>query len=689
MFYSIKFYAISSLINCLLGASLAFYILYKSRRLATNRHFAYFILSISVWSLFYFCWLSTTNKEWAYFFVRTCMIGVLLIPSTFTGFATSLVRAKLPKSILRANYLFSFLLIPFVYTSLYAENTGSFLIFPYWPTPGPLFHIAVFHFALNTAYSHILMFKAFKRSKDKTTKNQILYVLLAGIFGFFGGSINFLPWYRIPILPVTTILVSLWVILPAYAILRYQLMDIEVIIKKTLVFASLFAIIFGIFVGITILTQEILAGGRLFGLAISSLIIIFAVEPLKNFLIRITDKYLFQKKYNPMQLIKTFTDDVLTLLNLRKLMQTTVQTLVKTLNLRSCGLYLLNKNEDKYELQGSYNMNNGKATLDADSDFVRYVSRVGYIEIPRQNSNQAIRQKMKEVNAILAMPLVLHKQMIGILCLGSKKSDEDYTKEDIDILSSLAKAEAIAISNAKLFAEATQNAKLASIGALSAGINHEVCNPLNRMLSSMQIFIRSRKMGLYKDKKDGELLETCEGIMMDMMNDIRKIAGITKKLSDFAKPGRQLAAERVEISQSLQEAMDVLGHELELKRIEFVKDIKERLFIMADRDQLQEIFFNIIRNAVQAIEEKGKIVFTAQKRKGDVIIEIKDTGSGMPEEKIEKIYDPFYSTKGEGKGTGLGLAIVKQLVIRNKGTIHVESRVGEGTAFKLSFPEAV
>ena len=109
--------------------------------------------------------------------------------------------------------------------------------------------------------------------------------------------------------------------------------------------------------------------------------------------------------------------------------------------------------------------------------------------------------------------------------------------------------------------------------------------------------------------------------------------------------------------------------------------------LLADR-QLQEVLFNLVRNAGQAIAPPGTITIRARLHEGNVRVEIEDTGSGIPPDKLGKIYDPFFTTKEPGKGTGLGLFIVRQIVERNKGRISVESAVGKGTTFFLDFPAA-
>lgn len=664
------------------------FVYWKNPKARLNRIFALYSWSISWWGFCQIWLVACDSRVTALIWARIEQVGVFFIPTLFIHFVITFLGLKNKGFLLKLYYgisIFFATLCPTRY--MMADAVPKFYV-KHFATPGFAYPFAVFFFFAITAYGLYELFKEYLHSSG-ARRNQMKYLVWSSLVGYIGGGANFLLVFdiNIPFLnPFGTYSLPVYVAATTYAIIRHQLMEIEVVVKKTLIFASLFAIVFGVFMGITLLTQELIAGGRLLGLAISTIIIILSVRPLENLLIRVTDKYLFQKKYSPTQLIKTFTDEVLTLLDLNRLVRTTVTTLANTLKLQTCAIFLLNKDEDKYELQDSYGIDNDNMVISVESSFAKYLGRTGDILLFKEDMPEEIKNDMKKVNAQLAFPLILHRQMTGILCLGKKKSDEDYTKEDTDILTALAKAEAIALSNARLFSEAKQNVKLAAIGALAAGINHEVCNPLNRIMSGMQIFLKSKDMGLYKDKSNKELAEMSDNIMKDAMNDIRKIASITRKLSDFAKPSGEPTAERIDISEGLKETMGVLGHEMELKRIDFVQDIKELLFIMADRDQLQEIFFNIIRNAIQAIQEKGKIIFSAWKKDDNVIIDITDTGRGISEDRLQKIYDPFYTTKGEGKGTGLGLAIVHQLVLRNRGNISVRSRVGEGTTFTLMFP---
>jgi signal transduction histidine kinase len=265
-------------------------------------------------------------------------------------------------------------------------------------------------------------------------------------------------------------------------------------------------------------------------------------------------------------------------------------------------------------------------------------------------------------------------------------------------LTTLSKTEGIAISNARLFeelsktqAEAAQKEKMAVIGTLAAGINHEICNPLGIVRGQCEMFLLNLRDGYYTTKTPNELQALFADIMEKVIKETDRATAITKKLSSFAKPSKKSEFEEVRIDKELDEVMSLIGHELELENItlerEFASDFKP---ILADKKQIQEVMFNLIRNSAQAMDKKnGRTKVTGFGENGSVLIKITDNGSGIPPEKLGQIFHPFYTTKAPGKGTGLGLFIVRQIVERNKGEISVESQLGTGTVFTLKFPAKI
>ncbi|MFA6321010.1 MAG: ATP-binding protein [Candidatus Omnitrophota bacterium] len=432
----------------------------------------------------------------------------------------------------------------------------------------------------------------------------------------------------------------------------------------------------------------------------SGVIIILTMRRIENFLINVTDKYLFQKKYDYKSLLKTFTNEVLTVLELDKLMNLTVDKLTDTIKLNSAAVLLFNDEEQQFEVMAQKNIKDSDVKLIRPDGIVTFMEEThGYLLVKELQTKKiyvpdSVQEVIEKLNAELIIPMVMHEEVIGILSLGKKKSDEDYSQDDLDILLPLARTLAIAIANAKLFdelgktqAEAAQKDKMAVIGTLSAGINHEICNPLGIARGQCEAFLLNIQDGLYKSKTTDELLTKAKEIMGKVIHETDRATAITKKLSQFAKPAKG-ECEMVNIGREVDDVLSLVGYELKLEKIEIIKDIQSELpDIFVDKKQLQEVLFNLIRNAGQAINEKGRITISAREEKNRIFIDISDTGAGIPEDKIKQLFNPFFTTKDPGKGTGLGLFIVRQVIEKNGGRIYLKStKVGEGTAFTLEFP---
>ena len=484
-------------------------------------------------------------------------------------------------------------------------------------------------------------------------------------------------------------------------------MDIEVLIKRTLVFAGLAGSVVTVVSLVAFVSQDVLARfiaiPRFWSTILAASIVAALYGHTRDWLVRVTDRFLFQKKYDYKELLRKFTDAVLTIVDLKQLVQMTVTTLVETVKLDSCSLLLLNQDQRTYELTAAKGTNGRQIVLEEQEPLIRFFREthepigldgtLGQVRFP-----EAVTGRLKELNARLCLPLHLHEDLIGVLCLGKKKSDEEFTKDDLDILLPLARTLAIAVGNAQLFdelaktqAEAAQKEKLAVIGTLSAGINHEICNPLGIIKAQAEAFLMDLEDGILIGKSPSDLLNRTSAILQVALKQIDRATAITQKLSNFAKPIKDPSVQPVSVEQEVGEVLLLVGHDLTLEKITFEQEIPPDLpSITVDRRQFQEVLFNLIRNAAQAIQPPGTIRVRARTHEdGQVRIEIQDTGGGIPPEKLGKIYDTFFTTKEPGKGTGLGLFIVRQIVERNRGRIAVESTVGKGTTFFLDFPATV
>jgi len=146
---------------------------------------------------------------------------------------------------------------------------------------------------------------------------------------------------------------------------------------------------------------------------------------------------------------------------------------------------------------------------------------------------------------------------------------------------------------------------------------------------------------------------------------------------------------RIDIHDTLMDVFFLVEQKINGKKVKIIKKLcPESLFVMGDSDRLEQVFINIIDNAVHAVSGNGSVTVSTIEEEKCILIEISDSGTGMPEEHLNKIYDPFFTTKEVGKGIGLGLPISQAIIKDHYASIGVKSRVNKGTAFTIIFPKA-
>ena len=720
-------YPFTSFLTAFSALALGIFVFAKNPQTPINRRWFVMSLSVCIWGAFLSVMFLSREPKLALTASRVLQLGAALIPITFFHFVTALLGLEHQKRLwLMVGYVTTTGIIVLGATPLIVKGVAySSLVNCYYPVAGGAYIFYILIFFLFSGYAWYLMARVLGHA-GSVQRNQIKYVMIAAMIGFLSGASTFPLWYGVKIAPFAVHFVFLYTTIISIAIIRHQLMDIEVVIKRTLVFAGLVGAVVGVVSLVAFVSQDVLARfvtvPRWLSNMLAAAIIAAVYGPLRNWLVNTTERYLFQKKYDYKELLKKFTDEVMIIVDLQQLVQMTVNTLTETVKLDGCSLLLLDKEKQTYELaaarginpstrpsaslgisstDGAKRLNGQPLVLEEHEPFVTFLrethepigmdGQLGKVRFP-----EAVTNRVKQLNAHLCLPLSLHDDLIGVLCLGKKKSDEEFTKDDLDILLPLARTLGIAVANAQLFvelaktqAEAAQKEKLAVIGTLSAGINHEICNPLGIVKAQCEAFLLDSEDGILIGKSSQEVLERISNIMRVALKQIDRATAITQKLSNFAKPIKEPTAQPVSVEQEVDEVLLLVGHDLKLEKIAVEKSLQQDLPpIVVDRRQLQEVLFNIIRNAAQAITPPGTILIRTYEYEGQVRIAIADTGSGIPMDKLAKIYDPFFTTKEPGKGTGLGLFIVKQIVERNKGRITVESLMGKGTTFFLDFPVA-
>ncbi|MEQ8471699.1 MAG: ATP-binding protein [Marinoscillum sp.] len=249
-----------------------------------------------------------------------------------------------------------------------------------------------------------------------------------------------------------------------------------------------------------------------------------------------------------------------------------------------------------------------------------------------------------------------------------------------------------------------ESEKMASLGQLTAGLAHEINNPINYVagnvrpirrdirelkdyLDSLRSFVNSidgPKSDLPKDSSFEMLFEELESLLDGVDEGTTRVKNLMSDLNAFSLPETS-KKQLCNINESINTTVNLIKHHLK-DRISLTLKLSELPDIICNPSQLSQVFLNMLNNAIQAIEETGKITVSTKLTKKNIVIKIKDTGSGISKANMSKIFNPFFTTKDVGEGTGLGLAISYRIIEEHKGSIEVESEEGVGTEFKIVLP---
>jgi two-component system, NtrC family, sensor kinase len=231
-----------------------------------------------------------------------------------------------------------------------------------------------------------------------------------------------------------------------------------------------------------------------------------------------------------------------------------------------------------------------------------------------------------------------------------------------------------------------QSQKLAAIGELSAGIAHEINNPLaiiRQEAEWMQLLLKKFGGGDYQE------LEEFQGSVHQIVLQVDRCMKITRNLLDFARK-RDPVIQAVEVNRVIDNMTMLVEKEARKNNITIVRHYDQTLpVIYSDAPQLRQVILNFLTNATYAIGKDGVVTITTRLAGNDAVdIVISDTGCGIPEENMPKIFDPFFTTKPPGQGTGLGLSICHGIILRLGGRITVASQEGQGTEFTITLPRS-
>jgi signal transduction histidine kinase len=414
------------------------------------------------------------------------------------------------------------------------------------------------------------------------------------------------------------------------------------------------------------------------------------------------ERLMFARQHGVRDALIALSKDMASVLELQRLGQTLTEGLVSRVPVVHAGLYLQAGTRDAFvpfsratskaiELPATDVQVDGMLAL-----WMRLTQRPLVMEELVHQAATDVRMRpavaqLEAAQVAVVVPLFLEGEIAAVLVVGEKASGGVFDGAEIELLMALVGQTAVALKNARLYEDLRnqmdalqktqqqliQSAKLAAIGELAASVAHEINNPLTVILGNSELLIHEFQ-GNDRAQEKLSRIET----------EAMRAGKITRDLLDFARR-REPNREPLALHDLIRRSLDLLGTKLAKARVDVKAEFDPEVpSILGDGNQLTQVFINLIVNSVDAMSEGGTLGIRTEVRRdyGTVVITVADTGAGMAPDQLARIFEPFYTTKAEGRGTGLGLSVSLGIVKNHGGTLEAASEQGKGTMMFITLP---
>ncbi len=691
-------YSLGFLFGTVFTLSSGFFVFWKNKRNIANVTWLLLCIAASLWQYGRFSISIASTPEEALFWCRIIYAGAIFVPIFSMHFITAFINnLQERKGLLIGVYIAGFAELILSYTPYFISGVERRANIGFYEIPEKAY---IIHFIVFITVAMLILYELVSEylvTEMAIRKNQIRYLFIASFFGYMSGLTSFFPLVFDSAVPVASPFTAIFVFIVSYAIIKYKLLDISFVIKKSLTYSVIVLILIVPCYAILLWSQEKVFGfvNLPFSLMMLALFILVGLifPRAKIGTERTLENILFKKQVNHEETIHELSDAMIKVLEMAPLLNTMVETVVKKLDIDHASIVLLNEETGEFKVESSCGMNgNSNDTKYEKNDFFfrwleeknTVVVKEEIMESPYIPRSGYILEKMSELSAEICVPILNRSNLIGSLCMGKKMNGEIYNENELKLFQTLSNQFAVYVENAKLYESLKESRnrirrsdRLASLGQLAAGMAHEIRNPLVSIKTFLQLL--PERINDEEFRTDFLTITTAE---------VDRISTLLTALLDFSKPSKPNLAEE-NLNELVDNIIFLIENQVKKKLIRIEKFYDENLRLVAvDKEQIKQVFLNIILNAIQATPENGKIQITTRNVRHDdriyAQIEFADTGTGIEKKDLESIFNPFFTKKHEG--TGLGLSISHQIIQEHRGNIRAESEMGKGSVFIIDLP---
>lgn len=714
-------YSIPPLIASLLFLILALFILL--RRKPNNSLVFIFSLNcfITFWWQFSWFLLFNARDAWeASFLVKIGYSGIAFIPVTFFHFTVKFLDIDKYKRMVFMQYILVLILLPILWFTDLLINGYYQYPWGYYPKAGIGHPIFLLYFLIIDIMCLMILYK-----KGYSIKwfgdfgNSIKYLFL-GLSMFSLAAVDFISNYGINFYPIGFAFIFLYLIIEAYAIIKYRFIDIKVVITRI----TIFILVYTLILGTTYWLGFQLLGFGAWIIPVSLMAVLATVGPFIYLYLqkRAEDRLLVEQRRYQATLRQASTG-MGRIKDLNKLLNMIAYVLIRSVRIDHAVIYIKNNSTKKFVIGAMKRRVEGS---DAPLEIPYFSSMETYLlkhkepivleEMERLVQEQedaqlqSVYDLMLSLDAAVIFPIFIGTEIAALVVMGKKENRWPYTEEDLAVFSILGNQAALAIENARFYEDMKitqeqlfQAEKMATIGTMADGLSHQINNRFHALGFIAGDAVDTINMA--RVENDHEKLKS---MINDLDNSLKRIqenivqgGEIVQGLLKYTRKG-DAAFTAVDIDAVLKSAIEMTQFKIKAHELTIVREYDSTLIpkVRGNFTQLQEVMFNIIDNAYDAMMQRKNefneenyqpTLSVAVVDQGDTVqIIFKDNGVGIKEADFQKIFTPFFTTKlSSKKGTGLGLYVIRKIIEDNhSGRVECSSLFMQGAQMKIFLPKA-
>jgi signal transduction histidine kinase len=718
----------TTLINLVLGTL----VIRRNPKSATHRFFGTLTFAFAIWATVNYISFTASDPTIVLLMVRLVMafaivqsVLFMLLLGTFPRSSLSINRKILSIILSVAALAFFVALSPLLVESIELRSNAA-------PLPQYSFGMALFlPVALGSLISGVIWIirRNLKAPHSERVQQRYLLIGLIITFALIVSLVLVLPLFYnnttfIPDAPLFTIPFAIFT---AYAIIKHRLMDIRLALARSLSFSFIvggFLLVYGlIFVFAVPVFSEIVNVQEGIIAAIGALLSIPIARWIRNGLRRLTNRFLFQEQANYRAALVSIGRILSGTINIEEVTDTLLNATSQVLHTRKTIIFLRDQDGQYYKPTAASNSVGLNINIALDHPLINHLQRSpgpvvkDEITIMQENTRQnehvhqldSVKRAMEWIDAFVVVPFFVDKELSGFMLLGEKLTGEPYSGEDIEFLSALAPQAATTLENARLYKESLEfgkklqeevenatkelkfaNSQLKQVDKAKSEFlsiaSHQLYTPLTAIRGYLSMLIEGDFGKVTKDQKP---------IVDILMQSTLRLIELIKNLLDISRieSGRfELKLTSVDLAEMADNMVKNLLPNANAKKLKltFHKAPKSVPHVAADEGRIRQVVLNFIDNAVKYTDQGTVDVYV--KQEGDnVVFSVTDTGKGISEEDIRKLFNKFTRVGGSDKyhteGTGLGLYVAKQIVAEHHGDLDVQSPgTGKGSTFIMRLP---